>query len=190
MDLGLRRREALLALPGVDGALGLLEGLRQRPRLLQGAAEIGVAEIGPFPLVGTAEGAAVGARGRHDERVVVLQRRDEAAGEAGRDDDDLVLDLGQLQQGGQLAGLDIAQSEARERDIEDAGIAVRGQEQDQHVLLAVHDLGHAAQRLVEVGDAEERRLLDRARVIDEQDRAALECRGAGREFLGGPRSPP
>src|SRR5580765_7219794 len=52
------------------------------------------------------------------------------------------------------------------------GTAVRADIEEKRVLVAVHLLGDAAQRALEVGDRRERELLERLLAVDERDRVS------------------
>src|SRR6267378_3405532 len=88
----------VLAFPLAHECLGLAEGVLKRGRLGQRFLEEGAPEVGEVVLVRAAEGSAVLARRRDDQRAAVLQRLDEAAAIAGRHNDDLPADGAILEQ--------------------------------------------------------------------------------------------
>ena len=83
-----------------------------------------------------------------------------------------MLDAGAVEAGGEAIGSQVIEREAGEMHREQARLAVRGQEQHQHVLVRIHDPADPRQHGVEIAGTGERHVVDRGRVVDEQDRAS------------------
>ena len=96
-------------LPGLargDDRPGFFEGVDEGIGLAQGFVEVGFAEIREIGLVAAAEGVPVRCGRRDHQGVVVFQGVDEAAGIAGRDDDDAALDPRFVEQLAQASGIE------------------------------------------------------------------------------------
>src|SRR6267142_2084422 len=133
-------RRLLLA----HGGLRHLECPDERARARQRIAEIGFAEVREVAARLAAEGGPVRGRGGDHDAVVVAQRLDEAAGIAGRDHDHAPLDARVLQhaaEGGRRERGEIERRLHRREPV--VAIAVRGEEEKHHVLVAVHLLADA-----------------------------------------------
>ncbi len=161
-----------LGFPARDQTPGPVECFSERGLLPERPVEIGIAEIGPLPLVVASKRGAVRARRCDHQRVRIRKRRDEAARVTGGDDDDAPFDTGSIEHALQHARRQMFQAQARHHDRQQRPFPVRGQKQKERVPAGVHDLPHVLQRALEVLRTGEREFIDRGDVIDERDRSA------------------
>ena len=169
-----RRRVALFAFALVDTFLGNFECAGNRVRRRHAFLEERLAEERRVAAVAATERDAVRARGRDDDRVVVLQRLDVAARIARRYDDDPPLDAGVVQHLPQTRGgeLDERERRLRRREMEVARTVAR-EVDHHHVVIGVDRAADLVQRLAQVRDRRERRRQERLRIVDEDDRPPL-----------------
>src|SRR5262249_38737071 len=163
--------QLLLRLALRERGLRQLERVRERARAGQRIAEVRLAEIGEVAAAVAAKRRPLGGGRRDDDAVVVAQRLDIAARVARGDDDHAPFDARVLQRPRERRGRERRQFERRLHGGEPMIlVAVRAQVEEQHVLVAVHLLGSAPQRALEIGDARDREFLERVVAVDERDR--------------------
>ena len=174
-DLRIRRRRvAFAALALADADLGQLERGVDAVGLREALLKERLAEERGRAVVLAAERRAIGLRRRHDHRVVVLQRPDEATGVAGGHDDDPPLDPGIVQQLLQSGGREFHQ---RQRPLVGRKLVIRAavahEVQHHHVVFGIDDRADLVQRLAQVGDGGEGSGEERPRIVEQHHRPAV-----------------
>ncbi len=183
-----RRRVTGVALALGHERLRLLERRFERVALREPLVEERVAEERGRRPAAAAERRAVLPRIGDDHRVLVLQRRDEAARIARRDDDDAPLDLRVVQQLLQPGGRELDERQRRLLGKEPVvGRAAAGEIDHHDIVLGVDDRTDLVQRLAEVGHRRERHGQQRLRIVDQHHRASVRAPAAVHRRLRGLR---
>ena len=157
-----------------DDLLRIVERLQERVLETQRVLEKRVAEVCCGALGATAKRGAIGRRRRHDQRAVVLERLDESARIARRDDDDPPFDSRIVEHRFELLRRKCIELERRKLDAELVILtAVTGQIHHHDVLVGIDNVADFGKRSAQIADRGERRLEHRVRVVYEHDRAAI-----------------